>query len=98
MDPLTIVLQLAYYALFIVSVWRLLQRRGVLEVAVVTVFGAFAALFALSFLNTAAPAIAPIARPALLAIIFAQPFLVLRLIHLIRPVPRWAFIAWRMYG
>jgi len=92
-DPLTIVLQLAYYALFAVSVWRLLQRRGELELAVVEVFGAFAALFALSFLNTAAPAIAPIARPALLAIIFAQPFLVLRLIHLIRPVPRWAFVA-----
>jgi PAS domain S-box-containing protein len=92
-DPLTIGLQLAYYALFVVSVWRLLQRRGVLELAVVAVFGAFAALFALSFLNTAAPAIAPIVRPALLVIIFAQPFLVLRLIHLIRPVPRWAFVA-----
>ena len=93
MDPITILLQLAYYALFVVSVWRLLQRRGVLEVAVVAVFGAFAALFALSFLNTTAPAIAPVARPALLVIIFAQPFLVLRLIHLIRPVPRWAFVA-----
>ena len=93
MDPLTIALQLAYYAVFGVSVWRWLQRRGVLEFAVMSVFAAFAALFALSFLNTLAPVIAPIARPALLVIIFAQPFLVLRLSHLIRPVPRWAFIA-----
>jgi PAS domain S-box-containing protein len=92
-DLLTIGLQLAYYALFAVSVWRLLRRRGALELAVVAVFGAFAALFALTFLNTAAPSIAPIVRPALLVIIFAQPFLVLRLIHLIRPVPRWAFVA-----
>src|SRR5258707_1785349 len=57
------------------------------------VFAAFAALFALSFLNTVAPVVAPIARPALLVIIFAQPFLVLRLSDLIRPIPRWAFVA-----
>jgi PAS domain S-box-containing protein len=92
-DPLTIALQLAYYAVFGVSVWRWVQRRGVLEFAVVAVFATFAALFALTFLNTAAPAVAPIVRPALLAIIFAQPFLVLRLSDLIRPAPRWAFIA-----
>ena len=93
MDPLTIALQLAYYAVFGVSVWRWLQHRGVLEFAVMLVFAAFAALFALSFVNTAAPVVAPIARPALLVVIFAQPFLVLRLSHLIRPVPRWAFTA-----
>ncbi|HYN69764.1 MAG TPA: hypothetical protein VEX41_06115, partial [Candidatus Eisenbacteria bacterium] len=91
MDPLTIALQVAYYAVFGVSVWRWLQHRGVLEFAVMSVFAAFAALFALTFLNTTAPVVAPIVRPALLVIIFAQPFLVLRLIHLIRPVPRWAF-------
>src|SRR5688572_13870768 len=52
------------------------------------IFGSFAALFALSFLNTLSPSIAPVARPILVGLLFAQPYLVLRLIAQIRPVSR----------
>ena len=88
MDPITTVLQLAFYALFGVSVWQYAHNRGPLELSVMAIFGSFAALFALSFLNALQPALTPIARPALIAILFAQPYLVLRLIAQIRPVRR----------
>src|SRR5688500_14185733 len=52
------------------------------------VFGSFAALFGLAFLNALVPAVAPVARPVLVAVLFAQPFLVLRLIGQIHPVSR----------
>ena len=88
MDPITALLQLAFFVLFGVSVYQFLRNRGPLELSVMAVFGSIAALFALSFLNTLAPTLAPIARPALIALLFAQPLLVLRLIAQIRPVRR----------
>ena len=86
LDPITIALQLAFFVLFGVSVYQFFRNRGPLELSVVAVFGSIAALFALSFVNTLAPTLAPVARPVLIALLFAQPFLVLRLIAQIRPV------------
>jgi PAS domain S-box-containing protein len=86
-DPITTVLQLVFYGLFGVSVWQFARNRGPLELSVMAIFGSFAALFALTFLNALEPSLTPIARPALIAILFAQPYLVLRLIAQIRPVP-----------
>ena len=86
MDPITTALQLAFFFLFGVSVYQYLRNRGPLELSVMAIFGSFAALFAFTFLQTLAPVVAPVARPALVALLFAQPFLVLRLIAQIRPV------------
>ena len=87
-DPISAALQLAFYALFAASVFQYLRNRGPLELSVMLVFGSFAALFGLSFLNALVPAVAPVARPVLVALLFAQPFLVLRLIAQIHPVSR----------
>ncbi len=86
MDPITTALQLAFFVLFGMSVWQFIHRRGPLELSVVAIFGSFAALFALTFLNEMLPSISAVARPVLVAILFAQPLLVLRLIAQIRPV------------
>jgi PAS domain S-box-containing protein len=88
LDPVTTALQLGFYVLFGVSVWQFIRRRGQLELSVVAIFGSFAALFFLTFLNALMPALTPIARPLLIGVLFAQPVLVLRLISQIRPVPR----------
>lgn len=87
-DPITTGLQLAFYVLFAASVYQYLRNRGPLELSVMLVFGSFAAFFVLTFLNVLVPAVAPVARPVLVAILFAQPFLVLRLIGQIHSVPR----------
>src|SRR5262249_4801004 len=50
------------------------------------IFGSIVALFVLSFLNALLPALTAIARPALVAILFAQPFLVMRLIAQMHPL------------
>ena len=86
MDPTTVLFQLAFVALFVVSVWRYLRHREPLQLSVVAVFGSFVALFLLGFVNALAPSLAPFARPALIAILFAQPYLILRLIDQIQPV------------
>jgi len=88
LDPITIALQIVFYVLFAMSVWQYVRHRGALELSVVAIFGSFAALFFLTFLNALLPEIAPIARPILVAVLFAQPYLVLRLITQIRPVSR----------
>jgi PAS domain S-box-containing protein len=88
LDPITTALQLGFFVLFGVSVWQFWRNRGPLELSVLAIFGSFAALFALSWVNTLQPLLTPIARPALVAILFAQPYLVVRLIHQIRPVRR----------
>jgi|GEM_PF-2205024 len=88
MDPITIGLQLGFFVLFGVSVFQFSRHRGPLELSVVAIFGSFAALFLLSFLNALQPSIAPLARPALVAVIFAQPYLIVRLLDQIRPVSR----------
>jgi PAS domain S-box-containing protein len=86
-DLTTVLLQLAFYALFGVSVWRYIRRPGPLELSVMAVFGSFVSLFLLSFINVIAPAWSPLFRPWLIAMLFVQPVLVLRLIDQIQPVP-----------
>jgi PAS domain S-box-containing protein len=86
LDPITTALQLAFFFLFGMSVFQFLRNRGPLELSVMAIFGSFAALFAFSFVQSLTPAIAPVARPMLIALLFAQPYLVLRLIAQIRPV------------
>jgi PAS domain S-box-containing protein len=88
LDPITVALQLGFFVLFGVSVWQFLQHRGPLELSVMAIFGSIVALFALSFLNALEPALTPVARPVLIAILFAQPVLVLRLITQIHPIRR----------
>ncbi|HTK44132.1 MAG TPA: ATP-binding protein [Patescibacteria group bacterium] len=86
MDPVTIGLQLGYFILFGVSVYQFARHRGPLELSVSAIFGSYAALFLLSFLNALLPSLSPIARPVLVALLFAQPYLVVRLVDQIRPV------------
>ena len=86
MDPITSALQLGFFVLFGVSVWQFMQHRGPLELSVVAIFGSIVALFVLSLLNALQPALTPIARPVLIALLLAQPFLVIRLISQIHPV------------
>ena len=86
MDPITTALQLGFYVLFLVSVVQYVRNRGPLQFAVLAIFASFAALFALVFLNTLQPEIGTIARPALVAVLLAQPLLVVRLIGQIRPI------------
>jgi PAS domain S-box-containing protein len=88
MDPITIGLQLGFFVLFGVSVFQFARHRGPLELSVLAIFGSFAALFLLSFLNALQPALAPFARPVLVLVLFAQPYLVVRLLDQIRPVSR----------
>jgi len=85
-DLTTAVLVFAFVALFVVSLWRFSRRPGPLELSVLAVFSAWISLFVLSILNNAAPALAPIFRPALIPILFLQPYLVLRLADQIQPV------------
>jgi PAS domain S-box-containing protein len=87
-DPVTTVLQLAFFVLFAASVVQYLRERGPLQLSVMAVFGSIAALFALTFVNALIPAVTPVAQPVLVAILLAQPFLVVRLIGQIRPVSR----------
>ena len=88
MDPITIGLQLGFFVLFGVSVFQFARERGPLELSVLAIFGSFAALFLLSFLNALQPALTPIARPALILVLLAQPYLIVRLLDQIRPVAR----------
>jgi PAS domain S-box-containing protein len=85
-DPLTIGLQLGFFILFGVSAYQYARHRGPLELSVFAIFGSYAALFLLSFLNALLPSLTPVARPVLVLLLFAQPYLVVRLVDQIRPV------------
>jgi PAS domain S-box-containing protein len=85
-DPTTLVLQLAFYSLFAVSLWRFIRRPGPLELSILAVFSAWVALFLLSTLNRVAPGLAPSFRPLLIPVLWLQPYLVLRLVDQIQPV------------
>jgi PAS domain S-box-containing protein len=86
LDPTTVLLQLVFYGIFAISAWRYLRRPDPLQLSVVAVFGSFVSLFLLTFLNGLAPVLTPYFRPILIAILFAQPYLVVRLIDQIQPV------------
>ena len=88
MDPITIGLQLGFFVLFGVSVFQFARHRGPLELSVLAIFGSFAALFVLSFVNALRPELSVFATPVLIGLLFAQPYLVVRLLDQIRPVSR----------
>jgi PAS domain S-box-containing protein len=95
LDPITTALQLGFFVLFGVSVWQFMKHRGPIELSVMAIFGSMVALFALSLLNALQPALTPIARPVLIALLLAQPALVMRLISQIHPVrPLVMRVAW----
>src|SRR4051794_25695089 len=90
MDPVALVIQAIFFVLFGVAVWRWAHRRGAVELGVVAIFGATAALFLLSFISTFAPGLTALVRPVSLAALVAQPWLIVRLLGLIWDVPPWA--------
>lgn len=85
-----ILIQGAFFVLFGAAVSRYLRHRGSVELGVVAVFTTTAALFLLALLTSYAPGIATIARPITIAMLLAQPYLIVRLVDQIRPIPRWA--------
>src|SRR3954447_995737 len=96
LDPVVLLLQVAFYVTFAVCLWRWVTRRGPLELAVALVFAPIAALFLLSTINGIAPGVAPIVRPATIFLILLQPWFVVRLVDQIRPVA--AQISWAVLG
>ena len=79
MDLLTLLIQLAFYVLFAAALWRYARRPTPLDLAVVLVFATTAALFAISIANQiAGPDVAALLRPVTLTILFAQPYLIVR--------------------
>ena len=86
MDPLQLLLQVAFYLTFGVTMWRWLTHRGPLELAVTAVFAPIAALFLLTLLNGFAPNLTPAFRPVLVTLLFLQPWFVVHLVDQIRPV------------
>jgi len=90
MDPVALVIQAVFYVLFGVAVWRWVHLRGPVELGVVGVFSATAALFLLSFVSAFAPDLTAAIRPVSLGLLIAQPYLIVRLLDLIWKVPVWA--------
>ena len=67
LDPLTLLIQVAFYVLFAAALWRYLRRPTPLDLAVVLVFATTAALFAISILNQfAGPDVVALLRPVAL--------------------------------
>jgi hypothetical protein len=62
-DVLSVALQLAFFAVFAAAIWRYFKRPGKIELAVVTIFGAIAAIFAISLLDNVAPGISEVLNP-----------------------------------
>ena len=89
MDLLSLVLQLAFFALFGVAVWRYLRRPGPIELTVVAIFGTVAAVFAISLLGRFVPGASQTLQPVSIVLLLAQPMLIVRLIGLITRLPRW---------
>ncbi len=90
MDILTLLIVIAFYVVFAASIRRYLQHRGVVELAVVMVFSSTAALFAIAALNVIDPALTQYLSPVAVTLLVAQPALMVRLVGLIVPLPRWA--------
>ena len=88
MDPLQLLLQVAFYLTFAVTLRRWITHRGPLELAVTLVFAPVAALFLLALVNGFAPNLSPVFRPVLVTLLFLQPWFVVHLVDQIRPVSR----------
>ncbi len=90
MDPVILLINSIFFVLFGVALWRWLLHRGPVELGVVAVFSTTAALFLLSFISAFTPGLVAIVRPVSYAALVAQPYLIIRLLDQIWPVPRWA--------
>jgi PAS domain S-box-containing protein len=89
LDYLTVLLQLAFYVLFVATLARFLRRPSRLELAVVAVFGSTAAIFGYSLVNGLAPGLLKPLEPLVIAVLLAQPLLVFWVVGLVERVPRW---------
>jgi len=89
LDYLSLVLQLAFYVLFLVTLGRFLRRPSRLDLAVVAVFGSTAALFGYSLVNGLRPGLLDPLRPVIIGLLLLQPVLVFWMVSLIRALPRW---------
>ena len=89
LDYLSVVLQLAFYVLFLVTLARFLRRPSRLDFAVVAVFGSTAALFGYSLINGLRPGLLEPLRPLIIGCLLIQPVLVFWMVSLIQRVPRW---------
>ncbi|HKT01355.1 MAG TPA: hypothetical protein VJT31_17660, partial [Rugosimonospora sp.] len=75
-----------------------LRRRDDLQRAVMLMFGAMAALFALDLLRRLVGPPPDVELDLAVLLIFAQPYLTLRLVALLRPLPEWlSWVAAMLY-
>jgi signal transduction histidine kinase len=89
LDYLSVVLQLAFYVLFLVTLVRFLRRPSRLDFAVVAVFGSTAALFGYSLVNGLAPGLLEPVRPLVIGLLLVQPVLVFWMVSLVERIPTW---------
>ena len=87
MDPLTLLLELAFFVLFGVTFARWWRRRTALDRDVLLAFAPMAFLFTISIVVALVPALRPVTVLSA-AILFAQPWLTLRLVGHFRALPR----------
>ena len=93
MDILNPLLQLSFFAIFGVAIWRYVRQPSPIALALVGVFATTAGIFAISVLNLVWPGISQALQPLAIVLLMAQPFLIMLLITLIRPLPRWGLLA-----
>lgn len=93
MDLLTILIWIAFFGVFAASIRQYARRRESLELAVVLVFSSTAAIFLISLANGLIPSLAAVLSPIAVALLLAQPALMLRLVSLFVPLRRWALPA-----
>ena len=89
MDILSLAAMVAFYVIFLGTLWRALRQPGRLQLAVVTIFGSTAAIFLYSVLNQLQPGNIDFLQPVAISLLLAQPLLVFWLVHQLRPLPRW---------
>jgi PAS domain S-box-containing protein len=89
MDALTLLIWVAFYALFFFSIRRYLRHRSPVNQGLMLVFSSTAALFALSAVNTFYPPATPYVGPVLVTLLVAQPALMIWLAGRVVRLPRW---------
>lgn len=90
MDLLTLLIGAAFLVLFAASIRQYARRRGAVELAVMLVFSSTAAIFALAIVDRVLPTFEPYLGPVAVLLLVAQPVLMLRLVGMFTPMPRWA--------
>lgn len=88
MDPFTLLLELAFFVLFGVTFSRWWRRRTALDRDVLLAFAPLASLFTISIATALVPALRPLSFVSA-AVLFAQPWLILRLVSHFRDLSRW---------